>query len=135
MPFVDYKEPILSKINWAAGIQVTLNALAYLLAQDWVKSNVDLVLLLNSISGILIFLVRTFLPTVSTTWAIKGAILLALTFGLSGGQAYAGPIRKDCANCRAMSPPTAKLSAEHERWFRAMPLPWIERQFIRIVFQ
>lgn len=89
MPYVDYKTPIESKINWVQGISFVIQALALALNHEWVVANPRATLIIGMVINALTAILRTFFPTASTTWAIKAAVLLALTLGLSASPAAA----------------------------------------------
>jgi uncharacterized membrane protein YfcA len=61
------------------------------------------------------------------------AVLLAVTFALSGGQAHARPVRVcDGTACRVVEEPT--LAQKQARWLKAMPLPQIIQRPFRAMW-
>lgn len=122
MPYVDYKTPIESKINWVQGISFVIQALTLALNHEWVVANPRATLIIGMVINALTAILRTFFPTASTTWAMKAAVLLALTLALSASPAYARPVRVcDGTACKIVDQPeqVKKLG----QWIKAMPLP------------
>jgi hypothetical protein len=84
MPYVEPKEPILSKINWVQFLSFVIQALTLALNHEWVAAHPQLTLIIGMAINLLTAVLRTFLPTVSTTWAIKGCLLFAMALGCEG---------------------------------------------------
>jgi hypothetical protein len=132
MPYVENKEPLESKLNWLGILTAITATLTGILNSEWIAANPKLSAYIMAAIGILTVIIRTFFTHGPTTLT-KLAVLLAITLALSTSPAHARPVRVcDGTACRVTEEPT--LAKKQARWFKAMPLPVIERNFIRILF-
>lgn len=156
--------PPLSKTVIAINIVgAVIAALSAIIDLEWVKANSVLFTSLGVILATLNALYPVLLRLTTTTLLKVVLLALGLGFSASPAAACAPgdiaiskaegeeitrelqakaqaerdlasiDVAYDCANCRAMRQP-AILTPAQARWFRAMPLPWIERNVIRALF-
>lgn len=131
MPFADTKSIFESKTFWVNFLTTAAGVITYLAGEAWIKEipggEATLLVVLGVVNVALRFI---------TVDAVKIlAVLLVVTLALSSSSpAHARPIRQcDGTACKATQEPTINLSPAQARWFRAMPLPWIERRVIAVI--
>ena len=131
MPFAETKSIFESKTFWVNFLTTAAGVITYLAGEAWIKEipggEATLLVVLGVVNVALRFI---------TVDAVKiFAVLLAVGLALSASPAHARPIRQcDGTACKVTAEPTLNLSPAQARWFRAMPLPWIERNVIRAMF-
>ena len=129
MPFAETKSLFASKTFWVNLITTLIAVLALIGGQEWIADYPKVTAAIGVALGALNIVLRYI-----TVDAVKiMAILLALTFALSGGQAYARPVRVcDGTACKIVDQPeqVKKLG----QWIRAMPLPRVIENRFRAMF-
>jgi hypothetical protein len=128
MPFAETKSLFASKTFWVNLITTIIAVLALVGGQEWIADYPKATAAIGAALGLLNIVLR-----VITVDAVKiFAVVMAVGLALSASPAHARPIRQcDGTACKVTAEPTLNLSPAQARWFRAMPLPWIERNVIR----
>jgi hypothetical protein len=131
MPFAETKSIFESKTFWVNFLTTAAGVITYLAGEAWIKEipggEATLLVVLGVVNVALRFI---------TVDAVKiFAVLLAVGLALSASPAEARPVRVcDGTACKVTAEPTINLSPAQARLFRAMPLPWVERNFVRALF-